>query len=48
MHAGGLLVAHQEATGVKPVASDIDAFLIGSKGQRAGPALPPEQVALVH
>jgi len=48
MNPRGLLIAHEEPIGVRPVASDIDAFLIGSRGMPAGPALPEEQLSLVR
>jgi len=46
MNPRGLLVAYEEA-GVKPVASDFDGFLLGSRGMDFAP-LPEEQVKLVH
>ena len=48
MNPRGLLMAHEEEIGVRPVASDIDAFLIGSKGMEAGPPLPDDQLKLAH
>ena len=43
----GLLIAHEEAVGVRPVASDMDAFLVGSKGMGPTEPIPPDQVELV-
>jgi len=49
MNARSLLMAHQdEARGVMPVVSDIDAFLIGSRGMAPGPAISEDQVELVR
>jgi hypothetical protein len=45
MNPRGLLIAYEEEQ-VRPVASDLDAFLIGSKGVSFEP-LPNEQVALI-
>ena len=45
MNPRGLLMAYEEAA-VKPVASDIDAFLVGSQGM-ALEELPAEQLRLV-
>ena len=43
-----LLMAHEEDVyGVRPVASDLDAFLIGSKGMKAGPPIADDQVDLM-
>ena len=42
-----LLMAHEEDVhGVRPVASDLDAFLIGSKGMDPGPPIADDQVDL--
>eukprot|EP00811_Abedinium_folium_P036913 NODE_9578_length_1413_cov_7.576983.p1 GENE.NODE_9578_length_1413_cov_7.576983~~NODE_9578_length_1413_cov_7.576983.p1 ORF type:complete len:434 (-),score=49.35 NODE_9578_length_1413_cov_7.576983:111-1268(-) len=46
MNPHGLLVAYSEAT-VKPVVSDFDTFLVGSKGAEYEP-LPPEQLELAE
>lgn len=46
MNARGLLMAHEEDH-VRPVASDFDCFLLGSRHVRYEP-LPAEQVALVE
>ena len=46
MNPLGLLMAYAEAE-VKPVVSDFDTFLVGSRGVRYEPT-PPEQVALMH
>jgi hypothetical protein len=48
-----LLVAHEEADAygrgnVRPVASDLDCFLIGSKGMAMRGPLPPEQLDLIR
>lgn len=48
MNPRRLLVAHEEIDWVKPVASDIDAFLIGSKGMAFGEPLPPEQLQQIE
>jgi hypothetical protein len=42
-----LLVAHEEPSGIKPVASDIDAFLVGSRAMRFPQPLPPAQCEMV-
>jgi len=46
MNPRGLLVAYEE-TSIKPVVSDLDALLIGSRGVRFEP-LPAEQLALIE
>ena len=46
MNPRGLLMAYEEAT-VKPVASDIDAFVVGSRGVTFDP-LPEEQVSFAQ
>lgn len=43
-----LLMAHEEGDGVWPVASDMDAFLIGSRGMAFQRPLAEEQVRLFH
>jgi hypothetical protein len=44
MNPRGLVMAYEELT-VRPVCSDMDAFLIGSKGMKVDP-LPPEQLEI--
>ena len=48
MHPRGLLIAYEEVTPhqVKPVVSDLDCFLVGTKG-KAFAELPEEQIELV-
>ena len=46
MNSRGLLLAYSEMD-IKPVASDVDGFLVGSKGMSVEP-LPPEQVCGAH
>merc|ERR1719271_2321653 len=46
MNPHGLLIAYAEAT-VKPVVSDFDAFLVGSRGMQFE-ALPSDQADLMH
>ena len=53
MNPTTLLMAHEEMDadgkgGVRPVASDLDAFLIGSKGMAFNDPLPPEQLRLIE
>ena len=49
MNPRGLLIAHEEAVGVKPVASDIDAFVIGSKGMAAeAPPMAADQIEMLQ
>ncbi|KAL9184912.1 hypothetical protein ACHAXT_002689 [Thalassiosira profunda] len=43
-----LLVAYEENGGVKPVVSDFDCFLLGSRGVKYREQIPPEQVELVQ
>ena len=47
MNPRRLLIAHVSPESVKPVASDIDAFLIGSKGMKFHEPLPAEQCELL-
>jgi hypothetical protein len=47
MNPCGLLVAYEENGRVRPVASDIDAFLIGSRGQSFEAPMPSEQLHLI-
>jgi hypothetical protein len=42
-----LLMAHEEERGVLPVASDMDPFLVGSRGMPIEQPLPPDQVELL-
>jgi len=43
-----LLMAYEEHGSVKPVVSDFDCFLLGTRGVRFHNPLPDEQVKLVH
>ena len=43
-----LLMAYEENGGVKPVVSDFDCFLLGSRGVKYQAPIPPEQVELVQ
>jgi hypothetical protein len=47
MNPRGLLVAYEENGRVQPVASDFDAFLIGSLGLEY-PEMPPDNLAFVR
>jgi len=47
MNGHGLLIAYQEGRQVKPVVSDFDCFVVGSKGMEYKP-LPPDQVELAN
>jgi len=47
MNPRGLLVAYEEHGHVMPVASDFDAFLIGSRGLTY-PPVPPEQICFLE
>ena len=48
MNPRRLLMAHEESSGIRPVASDLDAFLIGSRGLAFDAPLAAEQQQLVH
>ena len=43
-----LLMAYEEHNTVKPVVSDFDCFLLGTRGVRFHNPLPDEQVKMVH
>ena len=43
-----LLMAYEEHNSVKPVVSDFDCFLLGTRGVRFHNPLPDEQVKMVH
>ena len=48
-HAGlGPTAAPAGSGSVRPVASDLDAFLVGSQGMRFKGAMPAEQLELLH
>lgn len=47
MNPNGLLIAYAEGSRVKPVVSDFDTFLVGSRGMRYD-SLPPDQVTLLR
>jgi hypothetical protein len=48
MMAQTLLMAYEENGRVKPVVSDFDCFLLGTRGVRFQNPLPDDQVGLVH
>ena len=48
MNPTRLLIAHDDGESIKPVASDIDAFLIGSKGMKFADPIPADQVKLMQ
>lgn len=47
MNPNGLLIAYAEGSRVKPVVSDFDTFLVGSRAMRYD-SLPPDQVTLLR